>query len=284
MANMSTLFRKGYLLAGVIMAANMFVVNEMKAMKEENNNIVKKEEEINIEKKEEEINKLKQKIEDLKKQKQNIKYSDEKIKEMEQQLEEMNKRRESGVQNILDKVLSWENTINLIGGAAFSVANNYFKWWDYNPGKYRKLGCFGWRSGRLINIFQIDINLNLGRGILWLIPGTYNFIKASTAEEEGMDELYLQPLHFSYLVADSVSSKFFNDSILPFRIALIFFFLLQGFVSAPLAIHISNFSISISLDSMLWAGIGKFLDKTEEKKEGNKNEDILNISQENQQN
>ena len=34
MANMNTLFRKGYLLAGVIMAANMFVVNEVKAMEQ----------------------------------------------------------------------------------------------------------------------------------------------------------------------------------------------------------------------------------------------------------
>ena len=34
MAKVSTLFRKGYLLAGVIMAANMFVVNEVKAMEQ----------------------------------------------------------------------------------------------------------------------------------------------------------------------------------------------------------------------------------------------------------
>ena len=35
---------------------------------------------------------------------------------------------------------------------------------------------------------------------------------------------------------------------------ILFFFLsnVQGFVSAPLAIHFSNFSISISLDSILW--------------------------------
>ena len=45
MANMNTLFRKGYLLAGVIMAANMLFVNEMKASakedNEENNDIKK---------------------------------------------------------------------------------------------------------------------------------------------------------------------------------------------------------------------------------------------------
>ena len=36
MANMNTLFRKGYLLAGVVMAANMFIVNEVRAMEENN--------------------------------------------------------------------------------------------------------------------------------------------------------------------------------------------------------------------------------------------------------
>ena len=36
-------------------------------------------------------------------------------------------------------------------------------------------------------------------------------------------------------------------------------FLIQGFVSVPLAIHFSNFSIAISLDSILLASVGKFL-------------------------
>ena len=125
MAKVNTLFRKGYLLAGVVMAANMLVVNEAIAMKEEN-------------------------------------------KENEK----------STFPQVLDKasgfVLSWENAINLTGGVVLSGINNYLKWWDYNPGKYSRLGCLGWRSGRHIkDIFQIGINLNLGRGILWLIPGTY---------------------------------------------------------------------------------------------------------------
>ena len=41
MAKVNTLFRKGYLLAGVIMAANMFVLNDMKAMDENNENNIK---------------------------------------------------------------------------------------------------------------------------------------------------------------------------------------------------------------------------------------------------
>ena len=134
MAKLSTLIRKGYLLAGVMMAANMFVVNEMKAMKDENNNI----------------------------DNEKIIIPGKKDKDKDA----------LSLEGVLNFVLSWENTINLIGGAVFSGANNYLKWCDYNPGSYWQLGCLGWRSGRHIkDIFQIGINLNLGRGILWLIPG-----------------------------------------------------------------------------------------------------------------
>ena len=230
MVKVSTLIRKGYLLAGVIMAANMFVVNEMKAMKDENNNI----------------------------DNEKIIIPGKKDKDKDA----------LSLEGVLNFVLSWENTINLIGGAVFSGANNYLKWCDYNPGSYWQLGCLGWRSGRHIkDIFQIGINLNLGRGILWLIPGTYNFTKSFT--EKDKSSAYVVPLYFSCLVGTRVYG-FFNDNDLAGNIALIGVFLLQGLVSAPLAIHISNFSISISLDSMLWAGIGKFLDKTEEKKDYNK--------------
>ena len=225
MVKVSTLIRKGYLLAGVIMAANMFVVNEMKASANES---------------ESEDNKLIDMVE---------KDEGKKTLFLENVL--------NFVEWVLYYVLSYENSINFIGGAVFSGANNYFKWWDYNPGKYSKLGCFGWRSGRLIkDIFQVDININLGRGILWLIPGTYNYIKAYAKKEED----YIRLLHFSYLVAERVY-EFFTAKKLAFKTTLIGFFLLQGFVSVPLAIHISNFSIAVSLDSMLWAGIGKFLDK-----------------------
>ena len=230
MAKVNTLFRKGYLLAGVIIAANMFVGNEVRAMIPTNMTAIKN---------------------DIKENKYN---NDNGEKEGE--------KKTLSLEGVLNFVLSWENTINLVGGVVSSVANNYLKWWDYNPGGYSRLGCFGWRSGRLINIFQIGINLNLGRGILWLIPGTYNFIKACKANNY---DFYTRPLYFSCLVADRVAK---DDPA--FTIALIGFYLLQGFVSVPLAIHISNFSISISLDSMLWAGIGKFLDKTEEKKDYNK--------------
>ena len=242
MVKVNTFIRKGYLLAGVMMAANMLAVNEMKASANDDNNIKQ--------------NNFKEVIE----------------------VKEENKKT-LFLENVLNFVLSWENTINLVGGVVFSCANNYLKWWDYNPGKYSRLGCFGWRSGRLIkDIFQIDINFNLGRGGFWLILGAYNLRKFFTAHNNDEAGYYAIPLYFSFLVADRVY-KFFEKNYLAGSIALIGFFLLQGFVSMPLAIHISNFSIAVSLDSMLWAGIGKFLDKTEEKKQGTEVQNIEYINQ-----
>ena len=219
MVNMNTLFRKGYLLAGVMMAANMFVVNEMKATKEDTTLTTNKNEG-----------------------------------------KEAENKNASSLEKFLNFVLSCENTINLVGGVLFSGANNYFKWWDYNPGRYFKLriGCLGWRSKKLFDIVQVDINLNVGRGISWLIPGTYNFIKACKANNDD-EEKYTKPLYFSYLVGDLFDGESYASLA-----AFIAVFLIQGFVSVPLAIHISNFSIAISLDSMLWAGIGKFLDTDEQ--------------------
>ena len=244
MVKVNALFRKGYLLAGVIMAANMFVMNEVKAMKENN--------------KEKEKNTFPQVLDMA-----------------------------SGF------VLSRENTINLIGGTLFSVANNYLKWWDYNPGGYLNLriGCLGWRSKRLLDIFQLDINLNLGRGAFWLIAGACNFFIKGICNE-GKDsenyEDYLQPLHFSYLVAVCVEDLFNKEKDLLTIIALIGSFLLQGFVSAPLTFHLFNFSISISLDSIIWMGIGKFLElkvKENEGKEKKEKEEktLKNIAQLNDQ-
>ena len=221
MANMNTLFRKGYLLAGVMMAANMFVGNEMKATDNR--------ERINMD-------------------------------ENTEKNEEGKDKDASSIESVLNFVLSRENTINLIGGVVFSGANNYLKWWDYNAGSYcnLRIGCLGWRSKKFFDIVQVDINLNVGRGISWLIPGTYNFIKACKANNDD-EEKYTKPLYFSYLVGDLFDGESYASLA-----AFIAVFLIQGFVSVPLAIHISNFSIAISLDSMLWAGIGKFLDTDEQ--------------------
>ena len=240
MANINTLFRKGYLLAGVVMAANMFVVNEVKASenKDENNPDTLQ------------VDSSQQLLE----QQKLMQNPTEGTAKIEENNEEKGKNTFTKVLDMASGfVLSRENTINLIGGVVFSGANNYLKWWDYNPGSYCNLrnGCLGWRSKKFFDTVQLDFNLNLWRGIGWLIPGIYNFIKGCIAA----DEKYIEPLHFSFLVATNLSEKKSMRTI-----ALILSFLFQGFVSVPLAIHISNFSISISLDSMLWAGIGKILE------------------------
>ena len=269
-ASVNMVFRKGYLLAGVIMAANMFVVNEMKAMR-------------NIE-------------ENDKEKENNEKIIDLDNAEMINPEKKDEGKKTISLENVLYYVewvschiLSYENTINLIGGAVLSGINNYLKWWDYNPRRYSKLriGCLGWRSKRFfMDYLQIDINLNLGRGILWLIAGAcIFFIKGISNEGKDSEnyEDYLQPLHFSFLVASNLSEKESMQTI-----ALILSFLFQGFVSVPLAIHISNFSISISLDSMLWAGIGKILElkvKEDEGKEekGKEEKTLKNIEELNDQ-
>ena len=214
-ANMNTLFKKVYFLAGVVMTANMFVVNEVRASNSEDT------------------------------------YKIDSNANQEQ--DENKKEGNSGVvQGFLNLLLSHENIINLFGEAVFSGFNNYFKWWDYNPGWYGQFGCFGWRSGRFIkDIFQFEVNfINLGRGAFWTILGAYNVIKGFTNNIK-----YYQPLHVSYLVAVLINKKHMS------RIALIGVFLIQGFISLPLTLHFFNFSISVSLDSIIWGIMGIFLGK-----------------------
>ena len=255
MANMNTLFRKGYLLAGVIMAANMFVGNKVMALEDFKNN----------------KNKKNNKIDSA----EIINLDNAKIINLEKKDEG---KKTLALESVLNFALSWENTINLVGGVVFSGANNYLKWWDYNPGSYFKLGCFGWRSGRLIkDIFQFDINFNLGRGILWLILGAYNLRKFIKDVYNNID--YAKSLHVSFLVGGCYGGKR----------TLIIVFLVQGFISLPLTLHFSNFSISISLDSIIWAGIGKFLDKgeqeeDEEEENADYNEPQLNLNKSNNEN
>ena len=130
-------------------------------------------------------------------------------------------------------------------------------------------------------MLQSELNLNVVRGILWLIPGAYIFIKGIVSKkkvEEGENKVaYIKYLHVSYLVA----YHFLKIKVWE-KIALMgFFFLVQGFLSIPLTIHISNFSISVSLDSIIWGGIGKYLDLKIEKR---KREIIKDIQEQLSQN
>ena len=225
MVNMNTLFRKGYLLAGVIMAANMFVVNEVKAMKLSNNhqkaNPTYTDDNEDIEEQTKDQKKKKRVVRNKTKKKYSEIGGGNKVREKY-------RRSETGL-----TIKNLENAINLIGGTVSSVANNYFKLWDYNPGWYRQFGCLGWRSKRFLNgVLQFEVNFNLGRGALWSIPHIINLyiIKRSKGKKKDND--------FSWV------GFFFSD-------------ILRGFTSMPLTFHISkfNFSISISLDSIIWWGI-----------------------------
>ena len=222
MASINTLFKKGYLLAVVVIVANMFIGNEVRAMHKD------------------EKTRLAQENQQLGK----IENSDSSWKRY--------------VKSFFGFLSSYENPINFIGGPLFSAANNYLKLWNYNPGGYwnLRIGCLGLRSKRFLNgMLQLEVNFNLGRGAFWLFPGGYNFIKAYTKREEGRSEDYLEPLYISFLVGNnSIKNK--NRGIK----ALIVVFLLQGFVSMPLTLHFSKFSISISLDSLIWGITGMILE------------------------
>ena len=233
MANMNTLFRKVYLLAGVIMAANMFAVNEVKAM---NSPEDKKDGLMATEGKE-----------------QN--FGEEGKEKKKNNNNKKNFFTQDGTKKTTIKILFLENYVNFFGTLALSGFNNYLKWWDYNQGTYCKFVWFGWRSKKLLNdMFQFDINLNLVRGILWLLPGYLFFFV-----QRGYSNIYIRTTACSF----TISLLFFlvrnnkterlevtNQSLM--KVIAFLLSILQGFISAPLTFHISNFSISISLDAILW--------------------------------
>ena len=232
MAKVNTLIRKGYFLAGVIIAANMFVVNEMKAMepKQMTEKVI---DENNMEK------------ENYEQQKENKEDSDNPIKYA------------SLLKRGLNFVLKYENTINFFGGLFFSVANNYLKLWDYNPGGYcnLRIGCLGLRSKRFLNgMLQFEGNLNLIKGTLWLIPGIFELIRCVRGQDI--------PRSTAGLIMLKILEKV-KDNEAKFGFFYCIFFLFQGFVSIPLTLHFSKFSISISLDSIIWGVAGFFLKEKE---------------------
>ena len=107
-------------------------------------------------------------------------------------------------------------------------------------------------------MLQFEGNFNLGRGFLWLLLGAYNFIKGFTITEQQERMLYFTPLYVSTLVACRVGNHEFLA-----KTAHIVFFLVQGFVSLPLTLHLPkiNLSISIYLDSLIWGITGMILER-----------------------
>ena len=216
MANMNALFKKRYLLAGVVMAANMLVGNEMKATE-------------NVKKEEEDGNRKQKNFFTHDSSKDTTKY-----------------------------ILFRENYVNFFGTLALSGFNNYLKWWDYNPGTYCKFVWFGWRSKRFLNdILQFEVNLNVIRGVLWLIPGYLFFFV-----QRGYSNIYkkLKACSFIisllfFLVKNNETNKLevTNESLM--KVIAFLLLILQVFVSAPLTFHLSKFNFSISI-SLGWSSDG----------------------------
>ena len=250
MASINTLFRKGYLLAGVMMAANMFAVNEMKAMETTTNNAgIPGSQESGQGAEAQSTQQNNFEIKDFSQQDKNITQVD--IKNFDPKK-----------QSPLDKLLSWENYFNFFGTLALSGANNYFKWWDYNAGSYcnLRIGCLGWRTKKFFDIVQLDFNLNLGRGAIWLIPHIINLMQ-NLKQKKGTEE------NNEVINEENAIKSGSNAGPL---VEFLFKGILQGFVSIPLTFHIYNFSISISLDSMLWEFVidKKFFKDKNNEKEG----------------
>ena len=227
MAKVNTLIRKGYLLAGVVMAANMFVVNEVKAMNSQTGAGLSG-------------------GQGQETMAQFTQQNDFKVNEFPQR-NKTEVQIDNKKQSSLDKLLSCENYINLFGTLALSGFNNYFKWWDYNPGGYLNLriGCLGWRTKKFFDTVQLDFNLNLGRGAIWLIPHIINLIMIKTKAKKGTKE--------NIEKIDEENGDKSGSNASPW-VSFLFKGILQGLISIPLTFHISkfNFSISISLDSILW--------------------------------
>ena len=126
-----------------------------------------------------------------------------------------------------------------------SGLNNYFKCWKYAAGKFRQPGYFGYRTKKFLNgILQFEVSLIVGKGIPWLIPGIFGLIDYIKLEE--------YTIIFNS-TAGLIMLKTVNmDNKTSFGVFYSIIFLLQGFVYMPLTFHIFNFSISISLDSIIW--------------------------------
>ena len=241
MAKVNTLFRKGYLLAGVIIAANMFTMNEVKASIASSGYIGGQTET--------EIKNQQESSQKSDPNTQKIKFQDSSDIPAPQPKQEI-------FGSLLFGLLSHENLINFFGGLFFSVANNYLNLWDYNPGLYcnLRIGCLGLRSKRFLNgMLQFEGNLNLIRGTLWLIPGVIDFVWYFIKERRANTNT-------AALIMRKILKQV-NGNETKFGFFYSIFFLVQGFVSIPLTLHFSKFSISISLDSLIWGLTGMILEK-----------------------
>ena len=281
MANMNTLFKKGYLLAGIMMAANMFVGNEMKAMKKNKTN--------------------ENPLEDINKNNNNnnmpapptdtnsdVNIQDNKILQEKDKTTEQKIRIKNafpiGPCKYIGFLLQWENTINLVGGALFTFANGLYNFYENKPSFYFDGFFAGWNSNPFARGYlQFCPNINLGRGIFWLVMYCAqtllmprycgNIIKAlrTRGVEDKTIKNFVDPYCFylfneytpiaiglklkGKIKCDNSEKKYKIFSF--FQILLR---LLQNFVSVPLIIHLtSEFTISIAFDAIMWMVVTHFI-------------------------
>ena len=276
-----TLIRKGYLLAGVVMAANMFVVNEVKAMKDEN----KKEEKKDTD------------SPDL------IKDNTEENNVQTEQKIEIENSFYIGPCKYIGFLLQWENTINLVGGALFTFANGLYNFYEDKPSFYFDGLFAGWNSIPFARGYlQFCPNINLGRGIFWLViyyaqtslMRTFRtIIKENLVGKEVRENFasffadhYLSCLFGEYtpfFIANKLvknmkgnnEKKYKNYDFIKSLLRIV-----QNFVSVPLIIHLtSRFSISIAFDSIMWMVVTHFVinDKSKKTMKKWKNSKTLNL-------
>ena len=258
MVKVSTLIRKGYLLAGVLMAANMFVVNEVKASEDPSEK--KKEEE-----------------KDTDSQKDN---TEEDNVQTEQKIEIENSFY-IGPCKYIGFLLQWENTINLVGGALFTFANGLYNFYENKPSFYSDYLFAGWNSNPFARGYlQFCPNINLGRGIFWLVMyyaqtklmhTSYKIIKETLVNEKVQEEVAsnFAKGYLFYLFGEYTPFVIGNKLVENMKCANRFKFyvfiqsllrLVQNFVSVPLIIHLtSKFTISIAFDAIMWMVVTHFV-------------------------
>ena len=224
MVKVNALFREMYLLTGVLMAANMFVVNEVMAMEQvrrRNNNPIN--------------------------ESTLIEDNDE------------NASWKEFVRVYLSFLLYYENAGNFLGMLIASGLNNYFKCWKYAAGKFRQPGYLGYRTKRFLNgILQFEVSLNVGKGMPWVLPGIFGLIDYIKLEEHTI--IFNST---AGLIMLKILKTVHRNNRASFGVFYSIIFLLQGFVYMPLTFHIFNFSISISLDAILWELVAIWAGKKE---------------------
>ena len=262
MAKVNTLFSKVYLLAGVMMAANMYIVNEMRAT-DQMDSEEKKNQEISI------LN-----------NQENATGENINIKDVFY----------IGPCKYIGFMLQWKNTINFVGGTLFTFANGLYNFYENKPSFYFDWLFAGWNSNPFAKGYlQFCPNINLGRGIFWLVMfytqdnlmhpyyiKIIKFLLGKGVKNEKAINYFVQSYFFvlfseytPFVIGNNLVKNMQKDNRKKnYKFIYLSLILLQNFVSVPLLINLtSKFTISIAFDSIMWMVVTHFVisDKREKK-------------------